>query len=268
MIKRKTLAILVAAVTILAVVGMVTAQKAYKLKEKRLVSLPELRQQKRDKEANDATPVQQGVMTNKQRKHSKLFEIAGGKRLEDLPSNSSGDINTEQEVPLKITPRYNGLNDYLKGLACKADAVVIGTVKSKESQLTEQGTYIFTDYELSVENVLKNNAAAMIQPDAGITVTRAGGAVRLKGNGRLLTAASNSERPLKVGRSYILFLKFIPDTGAYSAVAYAGDNSFEIADGKVKQVSDSGLPFGMNNTTTQSSFMSEVQVALNMGCGQ
>lgn len=268
MLRRKALAILIASAFVLTIVGLVTAQRTYKLREKHLVSQRQLEQQKRDKELEDATPIEKGVMTKKQKAHSKLFEIPGGKQLEDFPPTDTGDVSTQQEVPLRVAPRYSGIKDYLQGLACKSDAVIVGTVRGKESQLTEQGTNIFTDYELAVDSVLKDNATATIRPHNVITVTRAGGTVKLNGNGRLLRAEFNSERPLKVDKTYLLFLKFIPDTGSYSAVAYTGDNSFEMGDGTVKQVSNDVLPLGVNNTTDQTAFMNEVKAAVSTDCGQ
>lgn len=265
--RLKAVATLILALAVLTLAGIVTAQKADKLKkDKRLVSQEELHKQRKQKEDRDATLVDEGVMTPKQRKHSKLFETPGARRLEDL-SADGGDVDSSQEVPLRMTPHYAGLGAYLQGLACKTDVVVVGTVKDKSSQLTEQGTAIFTDYELSVENVYKDNASAPLQPGTGITVTRFGGAVKLKGKGRVLRSTSESERPLEVGGRYVLFLKFIPGTGAYSAVAHTGDSSFELKGDSVRQVSRGNLPFGPNTPFSADAFASELQSSLSLGCG-
>jgi hypothetical protein len=265
MLKRKAIVIVTATLAGLALVSLVIAQKPAKLMKRQQLSLNQLQQQEKEKESQDATPIQEGVMTKKERKHSKLFEIPGGKRLKDRVAND-GDVRTEQEVPFMITPRYATIQDYLQSLACKTDAVIIGTVKSKASQLTEQGTYIFTDYEITVTDVLKNNASSPIQTNADITVVRAGGAVKLKDNGRLLRVDSETERPLKVGDRYILFLKFIPDTGAYSAVGHTGENSFEIDGDKVKQVSHGNLPLGAHSSVDAITLINEIQTALNLDC--
>jgi hypothetical protein len=267
MLRLKAVATLIVTLAVLTLVGIVTAQKADKLKkDKQLVSQEELQKKQKQKEDRDTTPIQEGVMTTKQRKHSKLFEVPGAKRLQDLADNG-GNVDSSQEVPMRITPHYASLNAYLQGLTCKADAIVVGIVKSKSSQLTEQGTSIFTDYDLSVENVYKDNAAASLQPGTDITVTRFGGAVKLNGKGRVLRATSETERPLKVGDRYVLFLKFIPETGAYSSVAYTGDNSFELKGDSVKQVSNGNLPFGPNTPFNANTFTSEVQSSLSLGCG-
>jgi hypothetical protein len=42
-------------------------------------------------------------------------------------------------------------------LAETSDTVVIASFVSKSSQLTSTGTYIFTDYQLRTQEVLKDN---------------------------------------------------------------------------------------------------------------
>ena len=48
-------------------------------------------------------------------------------------------------------------SERITNLSCDADAIVVGEVTSKSSQLTEDQDFIFTDYELKVEEVIKNN---------------------------------------------------------------------------------------------------------------
>lgn len=51
---------------------------------------------------------------------------------------------------------------------------VVGEVKSKSSQLTEDQDFIFTDYEIQVEEVIKNNTSDSIAPNTEITVSNPG----------------------------------------------------------------------------------------------
>jgi hypothetical protein len=253
---------------IIVLTGLVLGQAGSHRSERRLTSQAALRrlnlQQKRDDhDKEEATPVQEGVLTERQRKHSRLFEIPNGKSIKDSGSNNS-DVDIGQDVPLRITPRYSGLPNYLNGLTCNSDAVIIGTVDSKSSQLTEKGTYIFTDYELIVDKILKDNRTSSIQQNTKVVVTRGGGIVKL--NGRILRVTSDTERPLRVGSQYLLFLKLLPDTGAYSAVPYSGDSTFEIGDGKLTQVSFQSLPLGAHSPTDAGKFLAEVQTATYQRC--
>jgi hypothetical protein len=211
----------------------------------------------------EATVVQEGALTPKQKKHSRLFEIPGETKLKDRAPNSK-EVEAGQDVPLRIS-RYSNPDEYLRDLACKSDAVIEGTVKSKASQLTEKGTNIFTDYELTVTKVLKNNDRAPIQSNSDVTITRIGGAVSL--NGRVLRAVYGSQPSLRAEKSYILFLKFIPETGAYTSVGISGENSFRVEGDRVTQLSEEPQPLGGNSESVDATvFLNQIQTALNNPC--
>ena len=176
----------------------------------------------------EATPVQEGVMTEKQKQHGKLFKHTGP-RLRALVTEQTGVIEVAQDAPdLFILPESGPKPPVLQSAVCNANAVVVGTLNSKNSQLTEQGNFIFTDYEMAVEEVIKNNSAAPIALNNTITVTRAGGVVQL--NGRVIRAKVEDFKPMAVGQRYLLFLRFIPATGSY--LAY-GNGSFQLEGKKV-----------------------------------
>src|SRR5262245_39986548 len=85
-----------------------------------------------------ATLIHEGVLTERQREHSKLFKAYGsGQKLTDL-AKEGGDVEVRSATPLSggvpdspITTRI----DALKHDACLADAIVTATVKEKSSQL-------------------------------------------------------------------------------------------------------------------------------------
>jgi hypothetical protein len=262
MVKRKAVMIATASLAVVVVVGLVTAQMTRRT-ERRLVSQIQRQQHMRD----DATPIQDGVATDKQKKHARLFkgysDVTRGRKIRDLVTER-GDVDVRREVGDVMVPASLNLNDYLQNLTCKADAALIGVVKSKSSQITEDGTFIFTDYELTAEDVLKNNAASAIQPNSDITVTRIGGAVKI--NGHTARATDFSQRPLQVGERYVLFLRFVPDTGAYMYLSNWGDDSFQIRGSKISQVSATPLPLGTGRTTDLTLFINETRNAVNNGC--
>jgi hypothetical protein len=109
--------------------------------------------------AADVTPIKGGVMTETQRRHSMLYENRRNRKLRDLPSPLDLVVST----PWGSSPEENirrTLDEFLRVSVCSADAVVVGIVKNKSSQLTDDGTFIFTDYEMTVEEILKNNSSA------------------------------------------------------------------------------------------------------------
>lgn len=140
-------------------------------------------------------------------------------------------------------------------------------MKSKAAQLNEDGTFIFADYEFTAEEGLKDNAAAPISPNTNITITCTGGAVKL--NGHIARAIDANPMPLEVGKRYLLFLKFILDTGAYKSFSSSrDDDTFQLSDKRlVQQVSESPQPFAGRRKVNKAAFMTEVRAALNSVCG-
>ena len=191
------------------------------------------------------TFIQEGQMTDKQKQHSKIFknygDVTRGKKIRDL--SLSGDVNLIREKGSEIlTPSSSlRLNDYLSLLACHADAVVVGVIENKASQLTEDGTFLFTDYGFTPEEVLKSNPYDPLQVNLEITVTRTGGLAML--NGHIVKAIDETQKSLRVGGRYLLFLRYIPATRAYRSLgSTSGDDSFEIVNSSVNQVSDRHAP--------------------------
>jgi hypothetical protein len=202
-------------------------------------------------------------MTEKQKQHSKLykeFESRNSQKISKLVTAGSGDVNitiqAEGEVGSEYAPPFE-LSTFLRGAVCDADAVVIGNVRSKDSQLTEGETFIFTDYELTVEKVLKDNAKAPISPDSTITVTRPGGEVQI--NSRKVTAVSEYHEPLSIGERYILFLRFIPGTGAYKADNNRG--SFQLRNNQIITLTKESLPKQLQSGNNAQSFINQVSLA-------
>lgn len=224
-------------------------------------SLP--RQKSSPKENQEKpTPVQKGVMSQKQKAHSKLYEgRGGGKKLTDVPE-SLGDITVENGTPLKATmdndPPFDPFQ-FLNDIASEADTIVIGTVKSKASQLTEDETYIFTDYQFDVEQVLKSGISPSPAEGEEIEVTRPGGEVSLKG--RVLRAGDKNFDSFRLGGRYLLFLRQVPETGAYRAFS---TGSFLLKGAEVVALNPAiNLPASLKLDAT--AFNNSVRVAVATG---
>lgn len=211
-----------------------------------------------------ATPVQEGVMTQRQREHSKLFKGLGtGKKLLDLSAEVPTDVKIKIGPGLPVGEEGSSQSGakFFERLACNADAVIVGVAKDKSSQLTEDGEFAFTDYELTVEQVIKDNKSSHLQPNAPLTVTRPGGKIQLSGH--IIEAEDAAFKPLTKGERYILFLKFIPQTGAYTALnsmsTYGlGQNNISI---ETEEAVRSDLL-----SLTPSTFKTKVRAAVN-DCG-
>jgi len=158
----------------------------------------------------------------RQKEHGKLFKHAG-RKLQDIASSQSGDVEVVEEEGYVIQmPKTSSLPTFISAL-CNADVVVTGTLKSKSSQLTQQGNFIFTDYEVIVDDLIKNNLNSPIEVGSTIITTRDGGEIKI--NDRVLRAKRADFDPPVVGNRYLIFLRFIPKTGSY--LMY-GNGSFEL----------------------------------------
>src|SRR5436190_12283173 len=100
--KGKTATTFLLGLAVLALASLVTAQIASFQRKTQVASAKTcvapnafrspntLRQQPAQQQQEEATVVQEGVMTDKQKKHGKLFKrygaLTGGKKLKDFPS--------------------------------------------------------------------------------------------------------------------------------------------------------------------------------------
>ncbi|MGH9940835.1 MAG: hypothetical protein ACRD9R_00560 [Pyrinomonadaceae bacterium] len=186
------------------------------------------------------TVVQDGMLTEQQREHAKLYDDRGGlgKTIKELVRQRV-EAKSKEEVSIITLPGHAILSpdsqdekDPVQEFVTRADAVVIGTVKGKVSHITGKGTYIFTDYTLSLEDVFKNDSSGRLTVGDNIVVTRPGGSVLL--DGITATTFDSEYNLLEVGKKYLLFLSRVPATGGYqslndsSSFLVAGDKAVSI----------------------------------------
>lgn len=211
------------------------------------------------------TPIQRGKLTQRQREHGKLFKNKGVGNIYALIQKRSAESDAEainiESLPGTPELSQSGevASDRLVTSAAQADAVVIGVVADKTSQLNEAETFTFTDYDVNVVEVLKNNAASPISPSAAITVTRAGGVVQLEGH--TVRAVDRTAKPLQVGGKYLLFLRYLPATGAY--LASEGPNSFKLEGDKVMTLTEDPRYADFQRGKDVGSFVNAVRFAID-----
>lgn len=213
--------------------------------------------------------VQEGVKTEKQREHGKIFsqkyEYRKNEKLHSL--RGTGDLQVLIGIPTRNlplnAPSFNS-GEFLKEMTCNSDAVIIGEVKDKASQLTEYDEFAFTDYEITVEEIIKNNTAPPIQPTNPISVTRPGGLIRL--NGRVIRAIDASFKPFELGNRVLLFLKFIPATGAYQTFSSTG--SFKVEGNELVMLTDESLPNELQNEKDAATLINKVRSEVGKACNR
>jgi len=112
----------------------------------------------------------------------------------------------------------------LENLTCQNDLTVLGTLKDGTSHPTTDNGYIYTDWNLTVNEVLKNNSKSPIQVGQTIVVTHAGGTLEIAG--RHVHAETDAPQ-FQPGNEVLLYLRYLPDSGTYSLSSPSGFIFFE-----------------------------------------
>ena len=218
-------------------------------------------------EIRDATPVRLGVLTPKQRYHSKLHNGSVG----DMVGTTISQLIAEYRGQRIVLGRsiYGRMwlasgdpeapEDYFGSFAKESDAIIRGRAVSKVSQITEDDSFLFTDYELVVSEVFKNNATSPLDKGTSITITCAGGKIIV--DEVVVKAGGNGEALLPLdAQDVLLFLKFIPETGSYRLTRYNG--GFEL-NGKTVTPLAGIFPIKPNIFNSERSFLKVVRAVSN-----
>lgn len=112
---------------------------------------------------------------------------------------------------IRLDPK-NQLSNWMR----HCDLIAVGKIGASTPYITARKGFVNTDWDFELKEVLKNNPEAPVSPGEGITVIAFGG--RLKIGQRTVHAIQTTYREFKLGEEYLLFLKFVPETGAYSLI--------------------------------------------------
>jgi hypothetical protein len=134
-----------------------------------------------------------------------------------------------------------------------AAAVVIGTVVAGQSYVSSDRTYVYSDYKVQVDSILKQDPIAKLTTGTQVTVSRPGGSVHFP-SGHLTHFLVMGTGFPKVGAKYLLFLsKLDPDATDYEVAT-----AYEL-DGLVQPLDDYEPQFeGMSSTA----FLAKVKDAI------
>ena len=219
----------------------------------------DIEQQRYQAEVVNATPIQLNVMTQKQRVHSRLHNGAGmkvgGKTISTWLTAYKGQrivLGTDILGRRFIDPDHIETPEgYFGRVAQESDAVIRGKVTGKVSQITEDDSFLFTDYDVTVLEIFKNNTVAPLTIGTAITFTSLGGEVMV--DDVILKAGGDGVPlyPIK-NQDVLLFLKFVPETGSYKRTTY--DGSFEL-DGTSVRPFTRGFPLLPTAYKDQAAFL-------------
>jgi hypothetical protein len=207
-----------------------------------------------------AKKIEPGVMSEKQKEHSKLYDgyyPKGQGRLDEDPLNQRvRDFQANMYSPPGLGPAQAAIpiEQFMQRKSCTADAVVAGEVMDNAPQLVASGQFLFTEYTVRITDVYKKNPLTEVLPGSEITVVRPGGKAEI--HGRTVKTIDGRFLPLTVGSRVLLFLKYVPKTGSYDSALDRG--SFEFHNDILVPLTDEvvsgfngkdGVQFGSNITS-------------------
>jgi hypothetical protein len=186
-------------------------------------------------------PVRSQVSADQSAKvHSHLFTANSTDTIPALMAKTKGDVTVtrfENSGLQSAMPEMPGAPLFrVKELTCISSLAVVATARSGISHMTSDKTFLYTDWTFAVDEVLKNSAKSPVNVDQLITVARPGGNLQIQG--RRVYAIDKNFSDFQSGKSYLLYLEYIPDTGAFRAIQ---DNSFAIVGTKVEHLTSNAL---------------------------
>lgn len=148
---------------------------------------------------DDLTP-----RTPAEKAHAAYFDLYGNFPLRPGEPVTIG-AGLAPPPPPGVSPT---LNEYLKRILCGGDGTLVGTVRGVKVLVNNKRTFLFTDYEVSVDEWIRSGLTAKT-----LTISTGGGAANVRG--RLVQASVDLVPVLEVGRTYLIFLRSMPKSEGY-----------------------------------------------------
>jgi len=135
-------------------------------------------------------------------------------------------------------------------------AVVVGTILRGKCFVTKDHTFVYTDYQVRVDQILKQDAATNLSVGGELVAAREGGAVHFP-SGHVTNFLTVGHGLPEIGSQYVLFLsRPIPSLPEYEIMF---DTGYQLKNGRVYPLDDVNSRYvGVDSTA----FMDEVQKAI------
>jgi hypothetical protein len=141
-------------------------------------------------------------------------------------------------------------------------AIVVGTVLSGKAFVSKDRTYVYSDYQVRVDRVLKQDASASLAVGEQIVVSRGGGIIHFP-SGHIRNYLISGEGFPTIGSQYLFFLGK-PNFPQHEYEQIIG-SLYQLSDGKVHPLATEQLPSfdDMNDVV----FLSKVEQAIKAQTG-
>ena len=215
---------------------------------------------------DEATPVTKGAPTEQEQAFSNEFakhypDRQRIKLSEFMPDVKEFGIGLDGPGNAVDIPeaRESRVDQIFTDLTCKSDLAIVGRPTSKASHLASDETFIFTQYEIAIEDVLIDNKG--VGRGNSILVAWPGGKIKLEN--RIIAADDFNYAQLKTSSKYVLFLRYVPEANGY--VPTRTESDYEIDSETLRR--NSPGHFGEKGEKLEiRSFMSRIQNKLTNKC--
>jgi hypothetical protein len=134
--------------------------------------------------------------------------------------------------------------------------IVVGTVISGKSFVTRDHTYVYTDYSIKIDQVLKPDPLANLIPGDLVVAAHEGGAIHFP-SGHTTNFLTAGEGLPDVGSQYVLFLwRSIPTFPEYEIIFHSG---YQLKNGHVYPLDDANSQY---TDVEAGVFLDELQKAI------
>lgn len=161
----------------------------------------------------------------------------------------------------------NLFNDWEVGLPAlpveKSDAVVIGIVHAADAFLSNDETGVYSEFSVSVKDIVKNNQSNQAKLDENIIVQRAGGRI-LYPSGKILRYSISGQEMPRLNGKYVFFLTYDQERRVYNILT-----AYEMSNGKITPLDGrgkskaSGFEFGKYEEIDEQRFLNELKFAID-----
>jgi hypothetical protein len=167
-------------------------------------------------------------------------------------------------VPLgELPPNWEGFaihNDWKLGLpglpVSESDVILVGVVAQEHAYLSNDKTAVYSEFLISVKDVLKRSSNNTITENNLLTVEREGGVVRFS-SGRLLPYKVISQGMPRIDRSYLFFLKRNESGEDYKIIT-----AYQLKKTRVSPI-DEGMQFQAYEGMDKTDFLGDVKKVIS-----
>jgi hypothetical protein len=116
----------------------------------------------------------------------------------------------EAPYPITVTSFLHWAHKLPAIPVAESDVVILGEISDGRAYLSNDQTGIYSEFTISVEEVLKNDGDSLLIPGAEVQAERSGGAIKFP-SGTMQRYVTVHQRMPLTGRRYLLFLERIKE---------------------------------------------------------